>query len=169
MTTQAVPAGSMPAPKNLFARFIGVIIAPRDTYQSIVAAPKWFGMMALTMVLTAFFTALPMTTDAGKEAAIENQVQQMRSFGLQVNDEMYDQFQKGAGRIPYTTGIGVLIGGPIMILIFSGILFAIFNAGLGGEASFKQVLTVYVHSGAIGTISAVLSGIVNYFSGRVGS
>jgi hypothetical protein len=110
-----------------------------------------------------------MTTDAGQQAAIEQQVQQMQSFGFQVNDQMYEQLQKGAGRMPYTTGISILVVTPIMIAIFSGILFAIFNAALGGEASYKQVYSVYTHSGVIGAVSAVLSGAVNFFSGRVGS
>jgi hypothetical protein len=56
-----------------------------------------------------------------------------------------------------------------MALIIAGILFAIFNAGLGGEASFKQVFSVYIHSGVIGVVSAVVSGVVNYFSGHAGS
>ena len=169
MTTTAPAAGSTPAPKSLPARFIGILLSPKATYQSIVAAPRVFGMLSAVAVLTAFFTALPMTTDAGKQAAIDNQVQQMQSFGFQVNDQMYEQLEKGAGRIPYTTGIGVIVATPIMSLIFAGILFAVFNAALGGEASFKQVFAVYIHSGAIGAVSALLSGIVNYFAGRVGS
>jgi hypothetical protein len=56
-----------------------------------------------------------------------------------------------------------------MSAVFAGILFAVFNAGLGGEASYKQVYAVYIHSGAIGALSAIVSGVVNYFSGRVGS
>ena len=32
-------------------------------------------------------------------------------------------------------------------MIIAGILFAIFNAALGGEASFKQVFAVVVHAG----------------------
>jgi hypothetical protein len=45
----------------------------------------------------------------------------------------------------------------------------VFNAALGGEASFKQVYAVIVHAGAISALSALFSGIVNYFRGAVGS
>jgi hypothetical protein len=58
---------------------------------------------------------------------------------------------------------------PIMVLVIGGILFAIFNAALGGEASFKQVMAIVVHAGVISTVSAVFSGIINYFRGAVGS
>jgi len=169
MTTTASVGGSTPVSPNVFARYIGVIASPKATFQSVAASPKWLGMLVLTAVLVAFFTALPMTTDAGKQAALEQQVEQMKSFGFQVSDQAYEQLEKGLGRLPYTTAGSIIVFTPIIGLIFAGILFAIFNAALGGEASFKQVYATYMHSGVIGTLSAVLSGTVNYFSGRVGS
>jgi hypothetical protein len=169
MTTTPSVGGPAPAPKNLLARFVGIIASPRETFASVAAAPKWLGMLLLVATVTAVFTALPMTTDAGKQAALEQQVEQIKSFGMQVSDQMYEQMEKGAGRMPYTTGATVFVFTPIMSVIFAGILFAIFNAALGGEASFKQLFSVYIHSGAIGALSALLSGTVNYFSGRVGS
>jgi hypothetical protein len=161
-------AGSTPASKSLIARFFGVITAPRETFQSVVAAPKVLGMLFLVASVTAVFLALPMTTDAGKQAALEQQVRQRQSFGLQTSDEGYAQMEKMQGVMPYVTGVSVFVATPIMALVFSGILFAIFNAALGGEAAFKQVFAVYIHSGVIGVLSAVLSGVVDYFSGRVG-
>jgi membrane protein, antimicrobial resistance system len=161
--------GSTPAPKNVIARFIGIITAPRATFESVAATPKVLGMLLTVALLTAVFTALPMTTDAGKQAAIDQQVQSIKSLGFPVTDQTYDQMQKGASRLPYTTGIGAFVFIPIVSAIFAGLLFAIFNAGLGGEASYKQVYSVYIHSGVIGVVSAGLSGVVNYFSGRVGS
>jgi Yip1 domain len=169
MTTTAPAAGSAPAPKSLPARFIGVIVAPRATFQAVAASPKVLGILLTVSILTGVFAALPMTTDAGKQAALDQQVQSMQSLGFQMNDQMYDQMQKGAGRLPYTTGIGAFVFIPLVSLVFAGILFAIFNAGLGGEASFKQVYSVYMHSGVIGVVSAAVSGVVNYFSGHAGS
>jgi hypothetical protein len=169
MTTTAPVGGLTPAPKNLIARFIGVIVSPKDTFQAVAASPKVLGMLLTVSILTGVFAALPMTTDAGKQAALDQQVQSMKSLGFQVTDQIYDQMQKGAGRLPYTTGIGAFVFIPIVSVIFAGILFAIFNAGLGGEASFKQVFSVYIHSGVIGVVSAAVSGVVNYFSGHAGS
>jgi len=162
-------AGSTPASKNLFARFIGIIISPKETFQSVAAVPKVLGILLLTAGLSAFFTALPMTTDAGKQAAIEKNVEQMKSLGFTVTDQMYDGMQRGAKNMPYTTGGSILVAVPLMSLIFAGILFAIFNAALGGEASFKQLYSVYLHSGVISVLSAMLMGTVNYFTGRMAS
>jgi hypothetical protein len=168
MTTPPT-AGSTPAPKSLVARFIGVITAPRETFASVAAHPKWFGMLALTAVIVAIFTALPLMTEAGRQAALDQQVQQMQSFGMTVSDQMYEQMEKGAGRMPYVTGIMVLVMTPIIGVIVAGILFAVFNAALGGEASFKQLFSVYAHAGAISAISTIFSGIINYFRGSMGS
>lgn len=162
-------ASVVPGPKNLFARFIGVITAPQDTFRSIVAHPRWLVMLVLTSLLVATFSALPMITDAGKQAAIDQQVEQRRSFGMETNDQAYAQMERMSGVMPYITFGMVLVMSPIMALVISGILFAIFNAGLGGEATFKQVLSVLVHAGAVSAMSTVFSGIVNYFRGGVGS
>jgi hypothetical protein len=165
MNSTATATGTPPAPKNLIARFIGIIVSPKDTFASLVPAPKWFGMMALTAVIVAIFSALPMTTEVGKQAALDKQVQQMQSLGFTVNDQMYERMQQGTARLPYTTGISVLVITPIFAVIVAGILFAIFNAALGGEASFKQVLAVLVHASAVSSLSSVLSGTINYLRG----
>jgi hypothetical protein len=51
--------------------------------------------------------------------------------------------------------------------IFAGILFAIFNAALGGEATFKQVFSVLVHAGVVSSFGAVFGGVINYFRQRM--
>lgn len=169
MTNTAAAAGVTPAPKNLFARFVGIITSPKDTFRSIVPAPKWFGMLVLTTVIIAFFSALPMTTPAGRQAAIDQQVQQRQAFGMTVDDRMYAQMEKMSAVMPYITAGTVLVIAPIMAVLFTGILFAIFNAALGGEASFKQVFSIWIHAGAVSALSTVFSGVVNYFRGGIGS
>jgi Yip1 domain len=157
------------AAPNVFARFLGIITEPKNTFERVVASPKWLGMLVLTTVIVAFFTALPMTTEAGRQATVDQQVASMKSFGIDVSDELYDRLEQGAGRAPYTTAFFIVIVSPIMALIISGLLFAVFNAALGGEASFKQLYAVIVHAGAISALSAVFSGVINYFRGAVGS
>ena len=169
MSSATAAAGVTPAPKNLFARFIGIITAPKETFQSLVPAPKWLGMLLLTSLLLAFFSALPMTTEPGKQAAIDQQVQQRKAFGFETSDQEYAQMERMSGIMPYVTFGMLLVFSPIVAVIVAGILFAIFNAALGGEASFKQVFSVLVHAGAVSALSTVFSGIINYFRGGVGS
>lgn len=154
---------------SLVARFMGIITAPRATYESVVAHPKWFGMLVLTTLLTTVCMTLPMTTEAGREALLENQVRQMESFGVQVNDEMYAQMRGRIGIAPYTTAAGILIVSPIIAAALAGILFAIFNAAMGGNATYKQVYAVVVHAGAIQTLGQLFTGPLNYFRGTMAS
>lgn len=169
MSNTHVAVTAEAAPKSLLARFFGIITSPQATYREVVAHPKWFGMMALTTVVIAFCAAAPMMTEAGQEAALENQIAQMKTFGVDVNDQMYEQMRKGMSRAPYTAAAAVIVITPVMAAIFTGILFAVFNAALGGEASFKQLFAVWVHSGVISTLGQLFTAPLNLLRGQVGS
>jgi Yip1 domain len=164
-TTAPVAAG--PAQKGLVARVLGIITSPRETFQSVVAHPRWFGVLALTAVIIAVCAALPMTTDEGKQSALDQQVRSMESMGFTVSDQMYDQMQRGMGRAPFTAGIGALVFAPIMAVVLAGLLWAIFNAAMGGDASFKQVLAIVVHAGVISTLGALFAAPINYLRGTM--
>ena len=169
MPTATGATGSSPAPMNVFARVIGIITSPRATFESVVAHPTWLVVFLLTVTISAVGAALPMTTDAGKQAAIDQQVSARESIGFQVSDAEYEQIQKTAAFLPYLTAIGVVVGSVVMLLITSGIIFAIFNAAMGGTARFKQVVAVLVHAGIISALGAAFSGAINYARGGVTS
>ena len=154
---------------NVFARFIGIITSPRATFGSVVAYPKWLVMYLLTAVIMAIFAALPMTTEAGQQAVLEQQVSSMEAFGFEVNDQMYDQMQARAGFAAYQTGGSMLVVMTIWWAILAGILWAVFNAAMGGDAKYKQVLAVLIHSGVISAVGQVFTGTINYFRGAVTS
>lgn len=172
MPTTATEPGAAPAPQNLAARVVGVITSPAATYRAVVAHPKWLGVLAVTTILAAFFTALPLATEAGQAAALDRQVEaleSMKSLGVTVTPEMYAQMERRASSMPYTTGASVLVMGPIMTLIVAGILFGVFNALMGGEARFKQAFAVVAHASVVSTAGAVFSGAINYFRGGITS
>jgi hypothetical protein len=153
---------------GLVSRFIGVLTSPKATFQTIAAQPRWLGMLVMTALIIATFAALPMTTPAGQDAALDQQLRGMESFGVQVSDQMYEQMQRGKGRAPYTTFATVLIAAPIVSVIISGILFGVFTM-MGGQASFKQLFSVYVHTGAVSALGQIFTGTLNYFRGSVSS
>jgi hypothetical protein len=156
-------------PKSLVARFFGIITSPKETFRTVAAHPRWFGMLALTTLIVAVCSAAPMFTEAGREAALDKQVSQMQSFGMQVNDQMYERMRQQMRFAPYTTAGFILVLGPIMAVIFTGILFAIFNAALGGEASFKQLFAVWSHAAVISSLGQLFTAPINIARGAVGS
>jgi hypothetical protein len=70
---------------------------------------------------------------------------------------------------PYTTAGFIIVLSPIMGVILTGILFAVFNAVLGGEATFKQLFSVWTHAGVISALSALFTAPLNLARGAVGS
>jgi len=163
MSNSNVQPGSTPAAKNVIARFIGIITAPGVTFQSVVASPKWLGMLVLTTLIIAVGNALPLTTEGGREALVEKQVNTLKSLNMQLNDDVYARLRKQSAWAPYTTAGGMIVFLPIVAAAIAGILFAIFNAAMGGNATFKQVYAVVVHAWVIQALGALFTGPLNYF------
>ena len=54
-----------------------------------------------------------------------------------------------------------------MSVVFSGLLFLVFNVAMGGNATFKQVLAVSCHAGVVSALQQLFTGPLNYFRGAV--
>ncbi|HEY2906607.1 MAG TPA: YIP1 family protein [Vicinamibacterales bacterium] len=143
--SEPIAARSMSLP----ARVIGVLTSPRATYADVAARPRWFGVLALIVVLGAIGIYSFMSTDIGKQAMLDQQVRMMESFGVKVSDVAYQKLEDGLGRAAITGALGQAIGFPIAALIVSGILIAIFNAVMGGNAVFGQVFAIVSHSAVV--------------------
>lgn len=148
MQTQA--AGSADAPdKSLPARFAGILFAPRATYAGVVARPRWLGIFLTVYIITASAATALMSTEVGRNALLDRQIAQAESFGRKLTQEQIDRFEKFSSYFVYATPVLQLAGFAVGGLVVSGIAFAVFNAILGGDATFKQVFAVVVHSGVV--------------------
>jgi hypothetical protein len=155
---------------NVFARIVGVLTSPRDTFRSVAAHPKVLGVFVITTLVIAGFSTLPVLSEEGKQAALDQQVSQREAFtGRPVTDQEYEGIRRGMAFAPAFTIGFIVVFAPIMLLVMSGILLAVFNAVLGGAASFKQVMAVVAHAGVVSALSAVFTGPLNYVRGAVGS
>jgi Yip1 domain len=169
MTNPTTDAGATVAPMGLLSRFIGVITSPKSTFQAVAAHPRWFGMLALVTLVVAIFVSLPLTTEAGRQAALDSNVRQMENFGVQVNDQMYANMAKSMRFAVYQTFFSILCVGPIISVIVAGILYGVFAVLMGGQATFKQLFAVYVHSTVISAAGQLFTGPLNYFRGSMTS
>ena len=167
MANTTVQTGASPAPKSLVARVIGIITAPRATYESVVAHPKWFGMLALCAVGLGILIGGFLMTKVGQDAWLDAALNS--PFSGQVSDQQIQAMEKMAPYVGYGTVVYMLVLVPIFMVILSGILYAVFNAAMGGNATFKQVLTVVVHAGPIGLLSQLFTVPLNYFRGTMTS
>ena len=169
MTNTSAASSVTPAPAGLLTRFVGIITSPKATYEGVVAHPRWFGMLLLTTLIVLVCSAGPMFTEWGRQAALDQQVQVMESFGANVTDEMYANLERRMSIAPYTTAGGILFGTAVMLLLVSGILYAVFNAAMGGNATFKQLVSVVVHAGVISALAQLFAAPLNYARGSMSS
>ena len=165
MANSTVTAGSAPAPMNVFTRFIGVIFSPRQTFENVAAHPRVLGMLILICLLSAAVLGVFFSTQIGKDAWLEAAT----ASRPDMPPEQFAMMEKMAGWAGAFAIGQALIGVPLMILIISGLLFAIFNAAMGGNATFKQVFAVTTHAWVIPAVSQLFTLPLSYARGTLSS
>jgi hypothetical protein len=162
----ATVAAPTPAPdpgKGLAARALGVIFAPKATYAAIAARPRVLGALLLILFISCAGTFALLSTEVGQQAAMDQQIQQRQAFGAR---PLTDQEQARMEQLlPYFRYFGAASAAVFLVvisLLLSGLFFAVFNALLGGDATFKQVLATVVHSGFIFSLSSFFTLPLNY-------
>lgn len=161
-TAAAAPATG---PMNVFARFAGIVFSPKDTFQNVVTYPRVLGMLALICGLSAVLLGAFFATSVGQNAWIDAALAQRPDMPPD-QVAMIEKMARFAGPLWIAQA---LIGVPLVILIVSGILFAIFNAMLGGNATFKQVFAVVTHTWVVPTVSSFFTVPLMYMRGTVTS
>jgi hypothetical protein len=161
-TVQAQPAPQ----KDPVARFFGILLSPTDTFRAVVAKPTWLVVALIVIVLTGGSQLWFQSTDVGRQATLDETVRKTEAFGLKVNDQMYETLRKGIMEPPaWRVGLSAatMIVAPLVLwAVIAGILFLVF-ASTGGQATFKQVYAVIVHSSVVSAIGTVIMTPVNYF------
>jgi len=147
------------------ARAIGIVTSPQATFRAVVAHPRWLAMLALIVVLSSVLIGGFMMTKVGQDAWLDAAVQSAQSRGQQMTDQQIAGMERFVPFLGYMTIGSMLVFIPVFYLMVSGILFAVFNAALGGNASFKQVFAVVTHTGVIGVLGQLFTVPMNYARG----
>lgn len=163
MTDTATAAHTAP---GLFARALGMIVSPTDTFRAVIARPRPVGILFLVCLVFGLATGGPQLTEAGKRASLEMQVQQIERFtGRPVTPDQYIQMEQRVAYGAYATMAGVFVFIPFMTVLFSALYWAFFNIVLGGSAGFGQVVTVNAHSQVITALGALLGAPIQILQG----
>jgi hypothetical protein len=168
-----VPATSSPSAEppglSLPARFWGILTSPRETFADVVARPRWFGMAALVILVTAAGVGWFFSTEVGQTAWLDQIVEQTRKAGQEMPEAQWATMEKMASYMGIIYAVSTIVVAPIMWLILTGILFAVFNAALGGTATFRQLFAVFVHSTAISVVQGLFVTPLNYVRQSIAS
>ena len=154
---------------SLPARFWGVLTSPRETFADVAARPKWFGMAALILIVTAVCTGVFFSTEVGQTAYLDSVTESARQAGREIPEAQWTMMERMASYMGLIYAVATLVFGPLMWLVLTGILFAVFNAALGGTATFKQLFAVFVHSSAVTVLQQLFVTPLNYFRETVTS
>jgi len=160
-------ATERPVPPSLSSRVIGVITAPRATFEKIVAAPRVAGVLLLVTLISVLAVGLLLSSERGQQAWLDQAVAQQEAWGQTVSDEAYAGLQRMAKYSAYMGAAQFIVGVPLGALIMAGILFAIYNALMGGTATFKQVMAVVAHSQVISALAFLVTTPINYAKGTM--
>lgn len=157
------------AQAGLLTRAIGVLTAPKATFEGVVANPRWFGMLALTLGVTAVLTFAFLSTETGQQAALDQQVHRMEISGRDIPDRQMQQMERMLPYFKYLALGSILIFAPLFTFALAGILYGVFNVGLGGDAMYKQVLAVLTHAGAVTVVQQLFAVPFNYMRQSISS
>ena len=146
--TQTAESATAPA-KSLPARFFGVLFAPRETYAAVAAHPRWLGIFLTVFLITASAATALMSTEIGRNALLDQQIASQESFGRKMTQEQIDRLERISKYYVYGAPVIQLVSFAVGALVIAGVAFAVFNALLGGDATFKQTFSVVTHSGVI--------------------
>ena len=134
--------------KNFFAKWIGVYFSPGETFKSIDQKPDWILPLLLTALITIVFVILigPYTQDATIEAMMDRGMTEDQAY-----ETLESPFMKYIN--PILGGVGALIVG----FIIAGLFYLVFSFILGGESTYKKVLSVYAYIGfAVGFVTMLI-------------
>lgn len=155
MTDTTTATVQAPAHKNFVERVFGVFFSPRATFADIAARPRALGVLLLVVVIAGGTSAIFFSTDVGKQAWLDAGVRQQEAFGRTISDAQYAQMERMSQYAAYF-GIAPVFVLPMIALVVSGLFLGVFNAALGGDATFKQVFAVVAHSAVILTFTSLI-------------
>jgi hypothetical protein len=164
-TPHAKGPGGAP-PKGLAARAVGVIVSPTETYADIAAQPRGLAALILVLTVTSVVVGLFLSTEIGRNASLDQNLSMMESFGARLSDaqmrQIAQQFEARAGYAPLYAVGAILVGLPLTVAAVAGLGMLVFNVGLGGEATFKQLFAIVAYSRIIPLLQTLFVTPLNY-------
>src|SRR5437868_8175931 len=101
MTQTPAPDPAIAPAKSLPARFAGVLFAPRATYADVAAHPRWLGIFLVVFLIAGTASAALMSTQIGRNALIDRQIESSKSFGREPTQAQIERFESMAPYLAY--------------------------------------------------------------------
>lgn len=143
---------------SLPVRIVQVFVSPAALFDALRRKPAWMGALVgliLVGVAAQLLTPVVLSEEAWRQV-IETQVGGAAASGAdQAAVEQQMEFLLDWG--PALGAGSVIVITPLWLCVLAGLLLIAFNVILGGEASFKQLLSAAAHAMYIGTAGGLVS------------
>jgi hypothetical protein len=141
-------------------------VSPAETYTDIAAHPRAMSVLVLVFVATSLVLGVFLSTDTGRNAALDQNLSVMEAFGSRLSEAQMRQvtqsFEARAAYAPLYAVGGILVGLPLTVAVVAGLGMLVFNVGLGGEATFRQLFAIVAYSRVISLLQTLFVTPLNF-------
>ena len=124
----------------LFTRVHGVIRSPRATFEAVARAPRWFGVITFTVLVTTGCSAILLRTEVGQLALLDRWERTASAFGRDIDDIQYAAMEDATQHGVAYAVVSSLVGGPLLSVGLSVAFFVAFRASRVAERPDQPVL-----------------------------
>ena len=134
---QDAPAEKM----GFLQKVIGIIVNPAKTFEYLSAWPDWILPIVLTVLITGIFGALTYDILVDEQIA---KFEENSTFDEEQKDAILDSMEQGRHGVMRNVQIFLTIPltGAIVVLVVSVVYLLVGTVGMGGRATFKQMLSI---------------------------
>jgi hypothetical protein len=154
-TEQAAVTANETAPVLGFWGKLGNIFAsPRKAFESIDRKPTWIAPLLILIVLVMISTQITFPI------IMKSQMDNLRNnpnIPPEQLEVIEKQFTENVGKQRIFALIAQIVGTPIVFLVLAGIFYLVGTLILGGDTTYKKVLSVYSWSAFIMILSTIVT------------
>jgi hypothetical protein len=157
MTPEILPDAE-PEPKGLgeASRLTGVFFEPAKTFADVAARPGFWAPLILVMIIAMGYMVL-YGQHVGWERMIQHQLETSSRAAQLSPEQRAQQAQISAKVAPIMGYVGVLLGLPLVTLIWAAILLGIVKGMMSAQVRLKQVFAIICYASLPGVIMMLLA------------
>ena len=144
------------APMSFIQRLINIFVAPARVFQELAIRPTWVVPLVVISLYVPLLQTIAFSSARGQEALRQEMMKDPRTSKM-TPEQMETYLGISRYIVPGTT----LVALPVLTFAAAGVVYFVFSIILGGEATYRQALSAWTHTGLIGLLGgAVQIGLV---------
>jgi hypothetical protein len=145
---------------SFVSRLVNIYVSPSKVFRFLAAKPLWVAPLVVISLCVSLQQLVIFNSEVGKKSIREEM--QKNPMAAQLTPEQIDQRLSLTAKI---VPVSTLVMSPIITFALAGIVYFLFSIVLGGEITYKQTLSAWVHVGLIGLVGIVVQTGVAFLKG----